>query len=118
MRSSTPRRSSSGTPKKAKRAYGDIVPTHAANKRLLVTRQPVGPVYAVTPWNFPAAMVTRKVAPALAAGLHVWFSNLRSSRRSRPIRLAELWVEAGGPADVFQVVTTSNPAAFSDAVLR
>jgi len=55
----------------AKRAYGDIVPTHAANKRLLVTRQPVGPVYAVTPWNFPAAMVTRKVAPALAAGCTV-----------------------------------------------
>ena len=44
----------------AKRAYGDIVPNHAGNKRLLAMRQPVGPVYAVTPWNFPAAMVTRE----------------------------------------------------------
>ena len=52
----------------AKRAYGDIVPSHARNKRLFAMKQPVGPVYAVTPWNFPAAMVTRKVAPALAAG--------------------------------------------------
>ena len=55
----------------AKRAYGEIVPSHANNKRLFAIRQPVGPVYAVTPWNFPAAMVTRKVAPALAAGCSV-----------------------------------------------
>ena len=97
----------------AKRAYGDIVPTHAANKRLLVTRQPVGPVYAVTPWNFPAAMVTRKVAPALAAGCTVVLKPAEQSPLTA-IRLEELWVKAGGPADVFQVVTTSNPAAFSD----
>ena len=97
----------------AKRAYGDIVPSHAANKRLLVTRQPVGPVYAVTPWNFPAAMVTRKVAPALAAGCTVVLKPAEQSPLTA-IRLEELWIEAGGPADVFQVVTTSNPAAFSD----
>jgi succinate-semialdehyde dehydrogenase / glutarate-semialdehyde dehydrogenase len=97
----------------AKRAYGDIVPSHAANKRLLVTRQPVGPVYAVTPWNFPAAMVTRKVAPALAAGCTVVLKPAEQSPLTA-IRLEELWVKAGGPADVFQVVTTSNPAAFSD----
>ena len=97
----------------AKRAYGDIVPTHAANKRLLVTRQPVGPVYAVTPWNFPAAMVTRKVAPALAAGCTVVLKPAEQSPLTA-IRLEELWVKAGGPADVFQVVTTSDPAAFSD----
>ena len=97
----------------AKRAYGDIVPSHAANKRLLVMRQPVGPVYAVTPWNFPAAMVTRKVAPALAAGCTVVLKPAEQSPLTA-IRLEELWVKAGGPPDVFQVVTTSNPAAFSD----
>lgn len=97
----------------AKRAYGDIVPTHAANKRLLVTRQPVGPVYAVTPWNFPAAMVTRKVAPALAAGCTVVLKPAEQSPLTA-IRLEELWVKSGGPADVFQVLTTSDPAAVSD----
>ena len=97
----------------AKRAYGDIVPTHAANKRLLVTRQPVGPVYAVTPWNFPAAMVTRKVAPALAAGCTVVLKPAEQSPLTA-IRLEELWVNAGGAPDVFQVLTTSQPAAVSD----
>ena len=97
----------------AKRAYGDIVPTHAANKRLFAMRQPVGPVYAVTPWNFPAAMVTRKVAPALAAGCTVVLKPAEQSPLTA-IRLGELWVQAGGPADVFQVLTTSDPAAVSD----
>lgn len=96
----------------AKRAYGDLVPSHVATKRLLVTRQPVGPVYAVTPWNFPAAMVTRKVAPALAAGCTVVLKPAEQSPLTA-VRLAELWVEAGGPADAFQVLTTSDPAAVS-----
>ena len=52
----------------AKRVYGDVIPGHQADKRILVLRQPVGVVAAITPWNFPAAMITRKVAPALAAG--------------------------------------------------
>ena len=97
----------------AKRAYGEIVPSHAANKRLFAMRQPVGPVYAVTPWNFPAAMVTRKVAPALAAGCTVVLKPAEQSPLTA-IRLVELWAQAGGPADVFQVVTTSDPAAVSD----
>ena len=97
----------------AKRAYGEIVPSHAAHKRLLVTRQPVGPVYAVTPWNFPAAMVTRKVAPALAAGCTVVLKPAEQSPLTA-IRLVELWAHAGGPADVFQVLTTSDPVAVSD----
>jgi succinate-semialdehyde dehydrogenase/glutarate-semialdehyde dehydrogenase len=96
-----------------KRAYGDILPAHAATKRLLVTRQPVGPVYAVTPWNFPAAMVTRKVAPALAAGCTVVLKPAEQSPLTA-LRLAELWLEAGGAADVFQVLTTSDPAAVSE----
>lgn len=97
----------------AKRAYGDIVPTHIAHKRLLVTRQPVGPVYAVTPWNFPAAMVTRKVAPALAAGCTVVLKPAEQSPLTA-IRLGELWLQAGGPAGVFQVLTTSDPVAVSE----
>ena len=99
--------------REAKRAYGEIVPSHAANKRLFAMRQPVGPVYAVTPWNFPAAMVTRKVAPALAAGCSVVLKPAEQSPLTA-IRLGELWVQAGGPADVFQVLTTSDPVAVSD----
>ena len=97
----------------AKRAYGEIVPSHANNKRLFAIRQPVGPVYAVTPWNFPAAMVTRKVAPALAAGCSVVLKPAEQSPLTA-IRLEELWAQAGGPPDVFQVLTTSDPAAVSD----
>lgn len=96
-----------------KRAYGDIIPTHAGAKRLFATRQPVGPVYAVTPWNFPAAMVTRKVAPALAAGCTVVLKPAEQSPLTA-VRLAELWVEAGGAADVFQVLTTADPVAVSE----
>jgi succinate-semialdehyde dehydrogenase/glutarate-semialdehyde dehydrogenase len=106
----------------AKRAYGDIIPSHAGNKRLLAMRQPVGPVYAVTPWNFPAAMVTRKVAPALAAGCTVVLKPAEQSPLTA-IRLEELWAQAGGPPEVFQVLTTSDPAAvsqvfFDDARVR
>ena len=97
----------------AKRAYGDIVPSHVANKRLFAMRQPVGPVYAVTPWNFPAAMVTRKVAPALAAGCTVVLKPAEQSPLTA-IRLGELWLQAGGPSGVFQVLTTSDPVAVSD----
>jgi succinate-semialdehyde dehydrogenase/glutarate-semialdehyde dehydrogenase len=96
-----------------KRAYGDIIPTHASAKRLLATRQPVGPVYAVTPWNFPAAMVTRKVAPALAAGCTVVLKPAEQSPLTA-VLLAGLWIEAGGPADVFQVLTTADPVAVSE----
>jgi succinate-semialdehyde dehydrogenase/glutarate-semialdehyde dehydrogenase len=105
-----------------KRAYGDLIPTHSPGKRLLAMRQPVGPVYAVTPWNFPAAMVTRKVAPALAAGCTVVLKPAEQSPLTA-IKLVELWAEAGGPAGVFQVLTTSDPVAvsepfFADARIR
>ena len=106
----------------AKRAYGEVIQTHANNKRMFAMRQPVGPVYAVTPWNFPAAMVTRKVAPALAAGCTVVLKPAEQSPLTA-IRLVDLWVKAGGPADVFQVLTTSDPVAvsnvfFADARVR
>ncbi|MCC7177366.1 MAG: NAD-dependent succinate-semialdehyde dehydrogenase [Acidobacteria bacterium] len=96
----------------AKRVYGETVPSQAAHKRILVQPQPVGPVYAITPWNFPAAMITRKAAPALAAGCSVILKPAEQSPLTA-IRLAELWVEAGGPADVFQVLPTSDPVALS-----
>ncbi len=96
----------------AKRIYGETVSSQFAHKRLLVRPQPVGPVYAVTPWNFPAAMVTRKAAPALAAGCTVVLKPAEQSPLTA-LRLEELWRKAGGPADVFQVLTTADPVAVS-----
>ena len=96
----------------AKRVYGETIPSQAAHKRLFVRPQPVGPVYAITPWNFPAAMITRKAAPALAAGCTVVVKPAEQSPLTA-IRLAELWTDAGGPADVLQVLPTSDPVAVS-----
>ncbi len=96
----------------AKRVYGSTIPSQVAHKRLFVLPQPVGAVYAVTPWNFPAAMVTRKAAPALAAGCTVVLKPAEQSPLTA-IRLAELWREVGGHPDVFQVLPTSDPAAVS-----
>lgn len=88
----------------ARRAYGDVIPGHQADRRILVLKQAVGVVAAVTPWNFPAAMVTRKVAPALAAGCTVV---LKPSELTpfTALALAALASEAGVPAGVFNVVT-------------
>ena len=67
----------------AKRIYGEINPTYRADKRILVIRQPIGVVAAITPWNFPAAMITRKVAPALAAGCTVVVKPARADAADR-----------------------------------
>jgi len=88
----------------AKRVYGDVIPGHQADKRILVLRQPVGVVAAITPWNFPAAMITRKVAPALAAGCTVVCKPATQTPFSA-LALAELAHRAGMPAGVFNVVT-------------
>jgi len=88
----------------AKRLYGDIIPGHQADKRILVLRQPVGVVAAITPWNFPAAMITRKVAPALAAGCTAVCKPATQTPYSA-LALAELGQRAGLPAGVFNVVT-------------
>jgi succinate-semialdehyde dehydrogenase/glutarate-semialdehyde dehydrogenase len=101
----------------AKRVYGETIPSQFANKRLLVLKQPVGPVFAITPWNFPAAMVTRKVAPALAAGCSCILKPAEQSPLTA-IRLRDLWEEAGGPKDVFQVATGSNPAEIAAPFLN
>jgi len=87
-----------------KRLYGDIIPGHQADKRLLVIRQPVGVVAAITPWNFPAAMITRKAGPALGAGCTVVCKPAPQTPLSA-LALAELAVRAGIPPGVFNVVT-------------
>ncbi|MGF1501522.1 MAG: NAD-dependent succinate-semialdehyde dehydrogenase [Paracoccaceae bacterium] len=88
----------------AKRIYGDTIPGHQADKRLLVVKQPVGVVGAITPWNFPAAMITRKVAPALAVGCSVVIKPAEQTPLSATA-LAVLAEKAGIPHGVFNVVT-------------
>src|SRR6202041_1276636 len=103
----------------AKRLYGDVIPGHQPDKRILVLRQPVGVVAAITPWNFPAAMITRKAGPALAAGCTMVCKPATQTPYSA-LALAELSHRAGIPKGVFNVITgsaaaiggemTSNPA--------
>ncbi|MGC8517075.1 MAG: NAD-dependent succinate-semialdehyde dehydrogenase [Steroidobacteraceae bacterium] len=88
----------------ARRVYGEIIPTHATDKRLLVLRQPIGVVAAITPWNFPAAMITRKAAPALAAGC-TFVCKPAAQTPFSALALAELAQRAGFPPGVFNVVT-------------
>jgi succinate-semialdehyde dehydrogenase/glutarate-semialdehyde dehydrogenase len=90
----------------AKRIYGDVIPGHQGDKRIVVIKQPVGVVGAITPWNFPAAMVTRKVAPALAVGCTLVLKPAAQTPYTA-LALAELAMEAGVPAGVLQVVTGS-----------
>ena len=100
----------------AKRVYGETMPSHVADKRLLALKQPVGPVFAVTPWNFPAAMVTRKAAPALAAGCTFILKPAEQTPLSA-LHLAALWEEAGGPAGTLQVLPCRDPVELSDTLL-
>ncbi|PYF83159.1 succinate semialdehyde dehydrogenase [Marinomonas alcarazii] len=90
----------------AKRIYGDTIPAPRADQRLTVIRQPIGVTAAITPWNFPAAMITRKAAPALAAGCSMIVRPADLTPLTA-LALAELAQRAGIPAGVFQVVTGS-----------
>jgi len=102
----------------AKRVTGDTIPTPASDKRIVVTKEPVGVCAAITPWNFPAAMITRKVGPALAAGCPIIVKPAEATPLSA-LALAVLAERAGVPRGVFNVVTgepkaigaemTSNP---------
>ena len=102
----------------AKRVYGDTIPGHLADKRIVVLKQPVGVVACITPWNFPLAMITRKAGPALASGCTVVLKPASQTPFSA-LALAELAERAGVPAGVFNIVTggaaeiggelTSNP---------
>lgn len=99
----------------AKRVYGEMIPTHKADARVIVTRQPIGVVGAITPWNFPSAMITRKVSPALAVGCTVVVKPAEDTPLSA-LALAELAQRAGVPKGVFNVVTTQNPAPVGRAL--
>ena len=87
-----------------KRLYGDIIPGHQADKRIMVLRQPVGVVAAITPWNFPAAMITRKAGPALGAGCPIVIKPAPQTPYSA-LAMAELAQRAGIPDGVVNVVT-------------
>jgi succinate-semialdehyde dehydrogenase / glutarate-semialdehyde dehydrogenase len=87
-----------------KRVYGDVIPGHQPDKRILVLRQPIGVVTAITPWNFPAAMITRKAGPALAAGCTFVVKPAPQTPFSA-LAMAELAQRAGIPPGVFNVVT-------------
>ncbi len=91
----------------ARRIEGEIIPGHQPDKRLLVLRQPVGVVAAITPWNFPNAMITRKAAPALAAGCTMVLKPAAETPFSA-LALAELATQAGLPQGVFNVITGSS----------
>ena len=93
----------------AKRVYGDIIPNTVPGRRLLVIKQPVGVVCAITPWNFPTAMITRKAAPALAAGCPIIVKPAAETPLSA-LALAELADRAGIPAGIFNVITSHKAA--------
>ncbi|MGI9279689.1 MAG: NAD-dependent succinate-semialdehyde dehydrogenase [Endozoicomonas sp.] len=88
----------------AKRAYGDLIPATKSSQRIMVTREPIGVVAAITPWNFPNAMIARKVAPALAAGCTIVIKPSELTPLSA-FALAELAERAGIPAGVINIVT-------------
>ena len=91
----------------ARRAYGEVTPGHASDKRLLTIKQPIGVVAAITPWNFPNAMITRKAGPALAAGCAMVLKPASQTPFSA-IALAILAERAGLPAGLFSVVTGAS----------
>ena len=101
----------------ARRAYGDLVPSPFPNKRLWVQSQPLGVVGAITPWNFPAAMVVRKIAPALAAGCTVVLKPAEDTPLTA-LAIAQACHDAGLPPGVFNVVTGANPRPISAAMLE
>lgn len=93
----------------ARRSYGDVIPGHQDDKRLLTLRQPIGVVAAITPWNFPHAMVTRKLAPALASGCAMILKPAAETPFSA-LALARLAEEAGLPAGLFSVLPCQDAA--------
>ena len=88
----------------AKRVYGEVIPSPSNDRKLLVIKQPIGVTAAITPWNFPIAMITRKAAPALAAGCSMMIKPAEQTPLSA-IALAVLAIEAGVPSGVLQVIT-------------
>ena len=91
----------------AKRIYGDVIPTHMPDRRLIVIKQSIGVVACITPWNFPIAMITRKAGPALAAGCTIVIKPAPETPLCA-LALAELAEQAGIPAGVFNIITTTH----------
>jgi succinate-semialdehyde dehydrogenase / glutarate-semialdehyde dehydrogenase len=98
-----------------KRLYGDVIPAQAPDKRILVIKQPIGVVGAITPWNFPNAMVTRKVAPALAAGCTIVLKPAEDTPLSA-LALYLLARRAGIPDGVMNIVTSKHAAAVAEVL--
>ncbi len=94
----------------AKRIYGETIPGHMADKRITVIKQPIGVAAGITPWNFPNAMIARKVAPALAAGCAFVIKPSELTPLSA-LAMAKLAEEAGVPAGLFSVITSSDSSA-------
>ncbi len=94
----------------AKRVYGDVIPGHQVDKRIVVLKQPIGVVASITPWNFPNAMIARKVGPALAVGC-AFVSKPAAETPLSALAMAKLADEAGLPKGLFSVITSSNSAA-------
>ncbi len=101
----------------AERIAGEVIPSRFAQKRAFSRLEPVGIVYAITPWNFPAAMIARKVAPALAAGCAVILKPAEQTPLTA-LLLAKLWLEAGAPQDTFQVLPSSDPVPVSKVLMQ
>ncbi len=99
----------------AKRIYGETIPTHRPDARILVLRQAIGVVASITPWNFPAAMITRKVGPALAVGCSAVLKPAPETPLTA-LALAVLAERAGVPAGVLNVVTGANAAAIGEVM--
>ncbi|WP_398471576.1 NAD-dependent succinate-semialdehyde dehydrogenase [Tardiphaga sp.] len=97
----------------AKRVYGDTIPTHAASAQVIVTKEPVGPTAAITPWNFPFMMITRKIATALAAGCTMIIKPSEETPLTA-YKLLEYARKAGIPKGVFEIVT-GDPKAIGEA---
>ena len=97
----------------AKRVYGDILPSPRADQRFMVLRQPVGVVGAITPWNYPVSMLTRKIAPALAAGCTMVLKPAEATPMSA-IETFRILQEAGVPDGVLNLVTCADPAPVGD----
>jgi succinate-semialdehyde dehydrogenase / glutarate-semialdehyde dehydrogenase len=100
-----------------KRVYGDVVPASFPDKRILVIKRPVGVTAAVTPWNFPAAMITRKLGPALAAGCTMVIKPSELTPLSA-LELARIFEEAGLPQGVLSIVAGMDPAAITSAIME
>lgn len=100
----------------AKRVFGQTIPAHGATQRIIVTRQPVGVVVAITPWNFPLAMITRKVSPALAAGCTVVVKPSEDTPLTA-LRLGQLALDAGFPPGVLNIVTGLDAPGLGHALI-